>query len=556
MSSTQARTHGLSDAYAAHALTGALGEEASRCKDASPPQIEDAQIGALMDDCSLPVIMPDNVVEELADRAASGEQQSHSSQMETLGILAGGITHDFNNTLQVIVGWGELARGSLPHHSPAKRHLERILNAAKQATELSAQILAFSCRRKAERRPTSLAEVAKEALTLLRATLPKTIEIEERIDATVELVLADAGCIHHALVNLGINALHAMRGRRGVLTMALEEVVIDAEEAKNLGVKPEGAYARLSVGDTGHGLDGDTIPHIYEPFFTTKQPGDGTGLGLSMVREVVLDHGGAISLATQPGVGTTFHLYFPTIDAVTPEEADHPSADEVAVEHVLFVDDDEDIALIVKQLLKKRGITVTAKTDSMQALQRFRSAPDDFDLVITDQTMPGLTGLELAKELRKIRPNMPVILVSGYGDQSAKLPAGNEISAVVQKPFRGDELVSVLRRTLAASRANQPLQATVLRFADVELDRLERSVTRSGSLIALTPIEFKLLEALMGSPESVVCPEALRRQVWGMEFDPKTATLRVHMSNLRAKLAAGSSPGLIATVPGRGYKMS
>ncbi|MDP3029139.1 MAG: GAF domain-containing protein, partial [Deltaproteobacteria bacterium] len=337
-------------------------------------------------------------------------------KMEAIGTLAGGIAHDFNNILTAIIGYTELAREAAPEGSRVQAHLQEVFRAGMRAKDLVQQILIFSRQSKQEQKPLQTDSIVKEGLKLLRASIPTTIEIRPNIERECGTVLGDPTQIYQVLVNLCTNAAHAMGEKGGVLEVSLMNVDLDADAvAQHPGLKP-GLYVRLTVNDTGHGMDRAVMEQIFHPFFTTKGPGEGTGMGLAVVHGIVKSHGGAITVDSEPGRGATFHVYFPRIERGRAPEAEAAASVPTGSERILFVDDEKALVDMIKQMIESLGYKVAGRTSSIEALEAFRAQPDKFDLVITDQTMPNMTGKMLAKELLRIRPDIPIILCTGYSE--------------------------------------------------------------------------------------------------------------------------------------------
>ena len=383
------------------------------------------------------------------------DQYRQSQKMEAIGTLAGGIAHDFNNILTGIYGYTELARMEAEGMPAVCEKLDQVLKAGARAAELVKHILTFSRRQGSQRSLLQLHLAVEEPLKLLRATLPTTIEIRRSIDHQAPAVLADPTQIHQVLMNLCTNAWQAMRGRPGVLEVRLERFDATAAAIEHEPRLHVGCYARLSVSDTGCGMDAETLRRAFEPFFTTKGPGEGTGLGLSVVHGIMETHDGFISVQSQPGMGTTFELYFPGHeDAVPRVETKSAPIPRGRGERILVVDDEPPLAILYQAALEKLGYTVEMLTDSSAALERVRAGADRFDLIVTDQTMPGLTGVDLAREIRAFAPGLPVVLTTGYSGTANLqhfLDAG--IKDLLSKPPTMESLGIVVHRVLLAAKA-------------------------------------------------------------------------------------------------------
>jgi CheY-like chemotaxis protein len=371
-----------------------------------------------------------------------------------VGTLAGGIAHDFNNVLSVILNATELARSEAPSNHPLQPRLAVIADAGARARDLVRQILAFSRGQEVHHVPLRAETVVGEVVAFLRATLPSTVVLDGRIAKHCPMILGDATQLHQVLMNLGTNAWQSLPQQRGRITLAVEPLEITAAgRAPCPGLAP-GRYLHLSVSDNGQGMDEQTVARIFEPFFTTKQLGQGTGLGLAMAHGIITDHQGAIAVESRLGQGSIFHLCIP---ALTPAEesavataAPAPDITPVAsslavpaIPHVLLVDDEALLVDLGTQLLSSQGFRVSGFTDPHAALAAVRQQPMDFDVVITDLTMPGMTGLELASELHQLRADLPIILASGYGGDVTSERAGRVgIRQVIDKPAPPGELAS------------------------------------------------------------------------------------------------------------------
>ncbi|MCP4642017.1 MAG: PAS domain S-box protein, partial [bacterium] len=376
-----------------------------------------------------------------------------AQKMESIGTLAGGIAHDFNNILSLVLGHGVMALGNLPGSHPAHGNVQHIIKAGHRATELVKQILTFSRQVDQARMPLELHLVMSEALELLRASIPTTVEFRETIPADCGYVLADPTQMHQVVVNLCTNAYQAMGSAGGTLTVRLDVVGMTEDSVVDEGVPRDEQYVRLSVSDTGHGMDEATAQRVFDPFYTTKESGEGTGLGLSTVHGIVLSHDGLIRVESEMGIGTTFQVYLPRMgDAAAFEDG----ADESLTRgqgRVLFVDDDEEIVALNVQALVSLGYSVEGHTNALEALEAFRGAPEDYDLAITDQIMPQMTGMELAAELLTVRPDLPVVLVTGFsGGVSLEHAKSTGIRECLTKPVAVHTVSEVVKRMIEAER--------------------------------------------------------------------------------------------------------
>ncbi|MCX5876049.1 MAG: response regulator, partial [Deltaproteobacteria bacterium] len=388
-------------------------------------------------------------VEDEHDRLKLQSQLRQAQKMEAIGTLAGGIAHDFNNLLQSILGYAGLLLHALPEESEHHQFAAAIKTAGVSAATLIKQILTFSRHREHERNPLQMQYLIKEALKLLRSTLPTTIAIEEQIDMQCASVLADSTEIHQIIMNLGTNAYHAMREKGGILTVQLNEVEADQALSDEIPELITGRrYVRLIVTDTGRGMDQQTRLRIFEPYFTTKEKGEGTGLGLAIIHGIIKSYQGAISVRSTLGEGATFTLFFQVL-AQSNTQSEEIKKEESALfrinAKVLFIDDAELNVILGECVLKQIGCAVMGLTDSRDALEVFRAVPEQFDLVITDQTMPYLTGLELTKKMLQIRPDIPIIMLTGHSDlvdeQRAKA-AG--IAKFLMKPISMEEIARAM----------------------------------------------------------------------------------------------------------------
>jgi CheY-like chemotaxis protein len=384
--------------------------------------------------------------EEARERLQTQLRQAQT--MEAIGTLAAGIAHDFNNILGAILGYTELAQEDLPPDHPVQQKLQEVFLAGHRARDLVQQILTFSRQSVPERRPVRLHQIVQDTLRFLRASLPTTIDVHQSLETTMSTVLADSTQMHQVLLNLCSNAEHAMRATGGVLEVRLAAVEVTADFAALHPPLQAGPHVRLTVQDTGHGMAPEILARIFEPFFTTKGVGEGTGLGLAVVHGILTEHGGAIAVQSTLGHGTTVDVYLPCSAPAT--AASHTAA----VLHpgqgrILFVDDEATLARVGQSMLERLGYHVVAYTSSVEALAAFRSAPQDFDLVITDQTMPEMPGEIFAHELRGIRPDIPIILCTGFSyAMTAERAAALGMQAYLLKPLLIHTLSATIHRVL------------------------------------------------------------------------------------------------------------
>ncbi len=386
-----------------------------------------------------------------AARAALQEQLRQTQKLEALGQLAGGVAHDFNNILTGIVAYTELAQMDAGSPDEVRRHLAAVRKASDRATDLVRQILTFSRKQPPERLPVRISGVVVEALRLLRSSIPATIAIEERIDPAGPIVLADKSQIHQVIMNLGTNAAHAMKGGPGRLSVRLVRSAVGPDGVPGARDLPPGAYARIEVEDTGHGISGAVLARIFEPFFTTKATGEGTGLGLAVVHGIVRDHQGAIVVRSRPGEGTCFEIYLPEHED---PPADEPSGARVLPpgrgERVLLVDDEAPIVFATSILLRRLGYAVAAHGDPREAWDAFAADPSAFDVVISDMTMPHLTGVELAGRINERRPDLPILLTSGFsGGWTPDALQAIGVRRLLAKPIPAETLALALREVFA-----------------------------------------------------------------------------------------------------------
>jgi signal transduction histidine kinase/ActR/RegA family two-component response regulator len=385
-----------------------------------------------------------------AARSANEARERQSQKLEAIGTLAGGIAHDFNNILTGIIGNAELARSELPAGHEAVGRLDEVVRAVQRARNVVRQIVTFSRREDGARQPMRLADVITGNFELLRASVPSSVSIATRVEDGDAMVHADGGQLALVLMNLCSNAAHAVRERGGQITIAHDLVVVsDGHAALRHGVRP-GEYARLLVDDDGIGMDDEVLRRIFDPYFTTKPAGEGTGLGLPVVHGIVRAHGGAVIVQSTVGVGTRIEVLLPRIVARVAESRKAPDGGERGRgEHVFLVDDENAIVDVGERLLKRLGYAVTAFLDPRQALAAFEADPDAVHLVVSDLTMPGLDGINLARRIAAIRPETPFILTTGYAaehlDEVGSVPS---IVEVLDKPFDRNTFARAIRGAL------------------------------------------------------------------------------------------------------------
>lgn len=391
-----------------------------------------------------------------AERSSQSlEQQLRQAQkMDALGTMAGGIAHDFNNILGAILAYTDLVRLDIESPAQVETHLDELRRAGARARELVRRILTFARRDPTTRRPVRLDGAVRDAFELLRATVPATVQIDSSIDPRAPVVFADLTEIHQVVTNLGTNAAHAIQGNVGRISVRLEPVKVDEALASRVSALRPRPYARIRVEDTGHGMTPETVSRVFEPFFTTKPRGEGTGLGLSVVHGIVREHDGAIVIDSTPGVGTRVDVYLP--EAGVDSDSDAALVTHITQgsgERILVVDDEEVIARSTTQLLERVGYVVTTHRDPVAALHLFCEQPTNFDLVLTDLTMPTMTGVDLACRMLEVDPSMPIIVMSGFsGTWSAESLKAMGIAGLLQKPLGVSDLTSAIQAALRGPR--------------------------------------------------------------------------------------------------------
>jgi len=372
-----------------------------------------------------------------------------AQKIEAIGTLAGGIAHDFNNILAAILGYAEMAREDCQPGTTVAKDLDKVLEGGNRAKDLVQQILVFSRQDEMERIPMQPASVVKEAIKMLRPSLPTTIDINQDIICATTQILADPTQIHQILMNLCTNAFHAMEETGGKLNISLKEVTLTHEDLLHEPNVEAGNFIQLSVSDSGPGIPPEIKKNIFNPYFTTKETGKGTGMGLAIVHGIVKSYGGFISLYSEPGEDTVFHVFLPVIVKELLPEIKDIEPIPIGRERILFIDDEEILAEMGKSMLERLGYQVTVRNNSMEALEIFQNQPDLFDLVITDQTMPGMTGADIARKMIQIRPDIPIILCTGYStvisDEKAKSYGIKEFAL---KPLSKKDIAVLIRKVL------------------------------------------------------------------------------------------------------------
>ena len=377
-------------------------------------------------------------------------QLIQAQKFEALGTLAGGIAHDFNNVLNVIVGYTDLILLDTPPEGRLRDNLAAVLKACDRAKSLIRQILTFSRKTDHHFENVDLLPLVQETIKFLKAAFPPEIEIRTRLEASGAFVSADPAQIHQVLLNVGTNAAYAMKNSGGVLEVTLKRVDLDANTSRQHPDLKTGDYLLLSVGDTGCGMDETTLSRIFEPFYTTKREGEGTGLGLALVHGIVRNHNGAVTVYSEQGSGSTFNIHLPAIACVpdSPDDSGREPPPPMGTERILLVDDEELLADIGKQIFERLGYRVTALTSGIEALELFQENPDAFDLVLTDQAMPRITGRELAEKIYGIRPEIPVIICTGFSTEISGETPPPGVKKILMKPLVIREMARAVRDVL------------------------------------------------------------------------------------------------------------
>ena len=389
------------------------------------------------------------IIRDITAQKELEQQLMQAQKMEAIGTLAGGIAHDFNNILGVIVGFTELALEDLEEGSLVYQNIHNVLTAAERASELVKQILAFSRQSERKRKPISLGQVVQESLKLLRSSLPATIQIHRDIQADTAPILGDASQIHQIMMNLCTNAGFAMKKNGGILEVVLREVQLDQDSVTRYTGLPPGRYLRLTVSDTGSGIPQNVIKRIFDPYFTTKKAGEGTGMGLAVIHGIIKSHGGDITVYSEVNKGTTFNVLLPCFEGDAESKTEVHEEVQTGNERILLVDDEEALTRVGSQILRRLGYTVTGISNPLDALRLFRHTPQDFDVVITDLTMPHMTGIQLARELKNIKHDIPVILCSGFSTITTRRKfKAYGVNEFVMKPVIRNDLARAVRKVL------------------------------------------------------------------------------------------------------------
>ena len=381
------------------------------------------------------------------------EAQLHQAhKMEAIGTLAGGIAHDFNNILGIILGNAELAIDDIPTWNPSRMNLEEIKTASLRAKDVVRQLLSFARKTKLEKKPINIIPIVKESFNLLRSSIPTSIEIRLNTPKNIDTILADPTQINQVLINLCTNAEHAMPDG-GIIVVTLENIELDKDAAAQRPVLQPGRYISLTVSDTGHGISQEEIDRIFDPYYTTKEIGRGTGMGLAVVHGIVKEHKGLIAVESELGKGTMFSILFPVVEKEAVVEIEPDETFPTGNENILFIDDEEAIVKLGRQRLERLGYKVEATISPFEAIELFRSKPDQYNLVITDLTMPKMTGDKLVKEFLNIRPDIPIILCTGFSEKIDEYKA-REIGAAdyIEKPLDKRDFAFKVRRVLDGKR--------------------------------------------------------------------------------------------------------
>jgi len=387
---------------------------------------------------------------DVTERKRLESQLRQSQKMEAMGTLAGGIAHDFNNILSSVIGYTEIALDDVPQGSVLHSNLQEVFQAGCRARGLVKQIIAFSRQSDLEKKALEISPLVKETLKFLRASIPTTIDIRENMETDLNPVMTDPTQINQILMNLCTNAAHAMQEKGGTLEVGLDNVMLaDSDfKSRHSDMNP-GPYLKLSISDTGHGMSPNVLERIFDPYFTTKEMGEGTGLGLAVVHGIVKALDGTVTVYSERGKGSTFNVYLPAITSDVEPEFNAVESIPTGNERILFIDDEQPIVNLAKQVMERLGYDVVTKTDSIEALRLIQTNPAEFDLVITDLTMPNMAGDALAQEIMRIRPDIPIILCTGFSKRISEEKAKDlGIRAFINKPILKPEIAETIRKVL------------------------------------------------------------------------------------------------------------
>jgi two-component system cell cycle sensor histidine kinase/response regulator CckA len=391
------------------------------------------------------------IARDITDKKQMEQRLVQSEKMEAIGTLAGGIAHDFNNILSGILGYAQLGKTNIDNPGKLSRHLEQIIKGSQRAAELVRQILTVSRQYEYEKKPLQICVVVKEVLKLIRATIPAFVEIREDINCE-SIILADPSQIHQIIMNLCTNAYQSMPDTKGTLSVVLKNIKITEKDSfSGFDIKP-GDFLKLEISDTGKGMDKHTLEKVFDPYFTTKEIGKGTGLGLALVHGIVQEHKGFIQVDSEPGKGSCFRIFFPVVEKKT--ESVTPMVSKTlklstGTESIMVVDDEKSIRCSTRELLEDCGYKVSVFLNGREAFDDFQRNPDKYDLIITDMTMPEMTGDILARKILEIKPGLPIILCTGYSDritQDQVYKIG--IMRYIQKPLINDDIAVIIRDVL------------------------------------------------------------------------------------------------------------
>lgn len=381
-------------------------------------------------------------------------QLQQARKMESIGTLAGGIAHEFNNMLAVIMGFTELAAEEIPDENPAKGYIEEILTTSLNAKEVVKKLLNVAQKMPTRKKPVPIATLIKDSLNIIRETMPATIEIRQNIRCSDQMILGDATEISKVLMHLCTNAAHAMREQPGVLTVGLEAVEVSPVSEGRFAGLPPGHYARLKIADTGKGIKPDIMDRLFDPYFTTKDVDEGLGLGLAVVHGILKEHNGSVRIESKVGKGTTVEVLLSLTEEQAKKTIEHKTAHTTGTERIMLVDDEVTLVKMVTLMLERSGYEVVGKTSSLEALETIKDNPDAFDLVITDMALPGLSGDRLAQGIKQIRENMPVILCTGHSELINEKEASQlGINAFAMKPLGQKDLLQIVRRVLDETKS-------------------------------------------------------------------------------------------------------